>query len=312
MAQARVAGVARAEVGDARAVPFADGSADAVLLLGPLYHLTEADDRVRALEEARRVLVPGGVVAAAGISRFASAIDGVLKGLVRDPEFERIVENDLRDGRHLNPAQHPDWFTTAYFHSSPADLAAEVRAAGFALSTLAAVEGIGAWLPDVDAVARRPRAARTAPAHDRARGNRAEPARREPAPARGRREPRLAAAQLAHLALEAAHAVGEHDDRLLQLGDVLEQVVVGLAELVVQPGLGPPTTPPAHARRGPRSTSSRASSSSIHCCVASSSSVIFKAGPRRDHFFLNAGLEPLGPGGILDVRPITGAHGAER
>ena len=150
VAQARVAGVARAEVGDARAVPFADGSADAVLLLGPLYHLTEADDRVRALEEARRVLVPGGVVAAAGISRFASAIDGVLKGLVRDPEFERIVENDLRDGRHLNPAQHPDWFTTAYFHL-PADLAAEVRAAGFALSTLAAVEGIGAWLPDVDA-----------------------------------------------------------------------------------------------------------------------------------------------------------------
>ena len=43
--QARAAGVARAEVGDARALPFADGSADAVLLLGPLYHLHEADDR---------------------------------------------------------------------------------------------------------------------------------------------------------------------------------------------------------------------------------------------------------------------------
>jgi ubiquinone/menaquinone biosynthesis C-methylase UbiE len=147
--QARAAGVARAHVGDARALPFADGSADAVLLLGPLYHLVEADDRRRALEEARRVLRPGGVVAPAAISRFASATDGLLKGFVRDPEFERIVENDLRDGRHENPTRDPSWFTTAYFHL-PDDLATEVGAAGFELTTLVAIEGIGAWLPDID------------------------------------------------------------------------------------------------------------------------------------------------------------------
>ena len=38
-----------AEVGDARAVPLPDASADAVLLLGPLYHLPERDDRLKAL-----------------------------------------------------------------------------------------------------------------------------------------------------------------------------------------------------------------------------------------------------------------------
>jgi ubiquinone/menaquinone biosynthesis C-methylase UbiE len=147
--QARAAGVARASVGDARELPFADASADAVLLLGPLYHLTEAEDRRRALSEARRVLRPGGVVAAAAISRFASAIDGLAKDLVSDPQFERIVEADLVDGRHINPTRNPGWFTTAYFHL-PDDLADEVRDAGFELTTLAAIEGIGAWLGDVD------------------------------------------------------------------------------------------------------------------------------------------------------------------
>jgi ubiquinone/menaquinone biosynthesis C-methylase UbiE len=147
--QARAAGVTRAEVGDARALPFADESVDAVLLLGPLYHLVDADDRRRALAEARRALRPGGIVAAAAISRFAAAIDGLQKGHLRDPQFEEILERELPDGRHLNPTRNPSWFTTAYFHL-PDELAAEVRAAGFELTTLAAIEGIGQWLPDID------------------------------------------------------------------------------------------------------------------------------------------------------------------
>lgn len=45
--------------GDARALPFTDGAFDAVLVLGPLYHLPDRVDRVTALAEARRVLRPG-------------------------------------------------------------------------------------------------------------------------------------------------------------------------------------------------------------------------------------------------------------
>jgi ubiquinone/menaquinone biosynthesis C-methylase UbiE len=56
--------------GDARDLPAADGSADAVLLLGPLYHLTSREDRLTALREARRVLRPGGTVVAKALSRF--------------------------------------------------------------------------------------------------------------------------------------------------------------------------------------------------------------------------------------------------
>ena len=146
--QARAAGL-RAELGDARALRLADASADAVLLLGPLYHLPEAADRRRALGEARRVLRPGGVIAVAAISRFASTIDGLLKRHLDEPAFEATIERALESGRHTNPMRHPGWFTTAYFHL-PDDLGAEVRDAGFDLAALVAIEGVGAWLPDVD------------------------------------------------------------------------------------------------------------------------------------------------------------------
>src|SRR5687768_17389593 len=79
------AALASAEVGDARELGLEDASADAVLLLGPLYHLTERVDRVRVLAEARRVCRPGGVVIAAAISRFASTLDGIREGYLLDP-----------------------------------------------------------------------------------------------------------------------------------------------------------------------------------------------------------------------------------
>jgi ubiquinone/menaquinone biosynthesis C-methylase UbiE len=44
---------------------------DAVLLFGPLYHLFREGERHQAISEALRVLKPGGVLAAAFITRFA-------------------------------------------------------------------------------------------------------------------------------------------------------------------------------------------------------------------------------------------------
>ena len=48
----------RFEVADARSLPFADGSFDAVLIGGVIHHLDDASAR-RVLEESRRVLAPG-------------------------------------------------------------------------------------------------------------------------------------------------------------------------------------------------------------------------------------------------------------
>jgi ubiquinone/menaquinone biosynthesis C-methylase UbiE len=142
--------LASADVGDARALRLPDASADAVLLLGPLYHLPERAERVQALAEARRVCRAGGVIIAAAISRFASTLDGLRGGYLENPAFADVAAGDLRDGRHRNPTGDPAYFTTAYFHR-PDELAAECGAAGLVHDATLAVEGPAWLLPDLEA-----------------------------------------------------------------------------------------------------------------------------------------------------------------
>jgi SAM-dependent methyltransferase len=136
-------------VGDARELTFNDGVADGVLLLGPLYHLTERADRLRALHEANRVLRPGGVMFAAAISRYASALDGITRDLFADRRFAAIVQQDLEQGQHRNTTDQWDYFTTAYFHR-PEELQDEVVSAGFNCQGVFGLEGPGWILSDFD------------------------------------------------------------------------------------------------------------------------------------------------------------------
>ena len=135
-----------AAVGDARRLDAADASVDVVLLLGPLYHLAEPDDRRAALAEAFRVLRPGGLLAAAAVSRYASLFDGLARGHLFDAEFREIVSTDLASGRHRNPTGREGWWTTAYFHR-PDELRSEIVAAGFAVDEVVGVEGVAPWIP---------------------------------------------------------------------------------------------------------------------------------------------------------------------
>jgi ubiquinone/menaquinone biosynthesis C-methylase UbiE len=136
-------------IGDARSLPQNRESAEVVLVMGPLYHLTEETDRTTALREAFRVLAPHGVVAVAAISRYASAFAGLAGRLSLDPRFVEIRNQDLATGQHRNNTDQRDYFTTAYFHR-PDDLRGELEHAGFGDVQVLGVEGLGGWLSDVD------------------------------------------------------------------------------------------------------------------------------------------------------------------
>jgi SAM-dependent methyltransferase len=129
-----------ASIGAAGALPVTGGVADAVLLLGPLYHLLDRAERVRAWQEAARTVRAGGPVLAATISRYASLFDGFVKGYVTDARFRPLVERALTSGTHRNAAGEPGWFTSAYFHH-PDELAGEVTGAGLRVERVVAIEG---------------------------------------------------------------------------------------------------------------------------------------------------------------------------
>ena len=124
-----------AVVGDARSLDVPDHAVDAVLLLGPLYHLADAEDRRLAIHEARRVLRPGGLLFAQGISRLVGFVDGAVHGQPAD-----LTSADLdivRTGAWINPAEG---FPGGHFHT-PAELRAEIEQGGFVDVTVRGLEG---------------------------------------------------------------------------------------------------------------------------------------------------------------------------
>ena len=137
-----------ARIGDARWLDVPDDSVDAVLLLGPLYHLPDRAGRVLALREARRIVRDGGFVYAAAISRWAARLDEILVQRLHEtrPKLLEVVDQAERTG-WLRPA-HEAAFTCATH--TPADLRSELVEAGLRVESLVSLEGIAFALADLD------------------------------------------------------------------------------------------------------------------------------------------------------------------
>lgn len=142
---ARAKGIDAVE-GDARALDEPDASRDAVLLLGPLYHLPDRADRVRALAEAARV--SRDLVIVAVISRWASMLFGLFSGAIDSPVFTDLLRDDLATGTRRGTQNTLYGFTTCYFHR-PDEIESEVADAGLTLVDLLPVEGMVEFLPDL-------------------------------------------------------------------------------------------------------------------------------------------------------------------
>lgn len=143
----------RAMVGDARELDLPDKSFDMVLLMGPLYHLMNREDRLIALSEARRVLKSSGILIAAGISKFSSAtwalsVYGNGVDFIDDDIYMDMLREEIGRGRHIRPEKYPYILSNAYFHTIDG-LRSEVEDAGFEISESVAVEGCSWITPDI-------------------------------------------------------------------------------------------------------------------------------------------------------------------
>lgn len=137
-----------AAVGDARSLDLGSASVGAVLLLGPLYHLNERSDRLKALAEANRIVQPNGPVFAAAISRWAPRLHGMLVDRVhlKYPVINQLIDEMERTGQM--PPLHDSSFT-GYAHTVE-QLADEVQDAGLEMESLVSVEGLSFALGDLD------------------------------------------------------------------------------------------------------------------------------------------------------------------
>ena len=122
-----------AQVGDAtRLTDISDDSFDVVLCLGPMYHLIR-EDRIRCIEECRRICKPGGTIAMAFISQVgAMAKFGNAWGWdkVLTPEVDHFVLDLGTD----------DASTDIFFYAMPEEISSDAADAGLEVITMAGLD----------------------------------------------------------------------------------------------------------------------------------------------------------------------------
>jgi 2-polyprenyl-3-methyl-5-hydroxy-6-metoxy-1,4-benzoquinol methylase len=108
---------------------------DAVLMMGPLYHLVEKEDRETALEEAYKKLKPGGKIFSTFISRYGIWGD-VMKNIPHYIERQVDLKSVLAKGKDANVA---DFEFRGYFAKAK-ELVPLHKKAGFKKLALAGIE----------------------------------------------------------------------------------------------------------------------------------------------------------------------------
>lgn len=146
-------------VSDARSVPRPDKTADAVLLMGPLYSITEYEERILAIRESRRLLKDDGILFSAALTPYSVLVSRIARYHIEDTEKRRelddpavisIIERALDDGCYINPEKKiASGLGSSHLHTAKA-LREELAMGGFDTTTVHGVMG-GAWLaPNLD------------------------------------------------------------------------------------------------------------------------------------------------------------------
>ncbi|MEX0683863.1 MAG: methyltransferase domain-containing protein [Dehalococcoidia bacterium] len=142
-AKAKEAGANLEAIVEANAIDlsqFADKPFDAVLCMGPMYHLIDENDRQQAARELARVAAPGAPVFVAFLNRLP------MLSQVVDPEFPLVIPQvfDLVDrvfGDGVFISSGRGVFTDSYY-AHPAEIKALLEGAGFQTIDLISSESV--------------------------------------------------------------------------------------------------------------------------------------------------------------------------
>lgn len=143
-----------AMVCDARSIPRPDKSADAILLMGPLYSITEYEERILAIKESCRLLKDGGMLFSAALTPYSVLVsrlavyhenDTKKRKELDDPAVMSMIERALADGCYINPEKKiANGIGSSHLHTAKA-LREELSCGGFDTQAVHGVMG-GAWL----------------------------------------------------------------------------------------------------------------------------------------------------------------------
>lgn len=116
---------------------LADGHFEAVMMMGPLYHLITAEGRLLAINEASRVLKPDGKIFAAFVTRFAPFRDSAAnypEWLFDENEYALEV---LGSGIHYTPKN-----LAPMYLAHPDEIEPLMEKGGFETLEMVGVEGV--------------------------------------------------------------------------------------------------------------------------------------------------------------------------
>jgi SAM-dependent methyltransferase len=146
--------LASSMVCDARMIPRECKTADAILLMGPLYSITDYKERLLALKECYRLLKDDGILFSAAITPYGALIaritayrasDSRKSFELDDPAVLAMMERALSDGCYENPERKLSaGLGSSHMHTAKA-LREELSAVGFKTLSVHGVMG-GAWL----------------------------------------------------------------------------------------------------------------------------------------------------------------------
>jgi len=136
-------------VEDARKLSYADDSADIVLLNGPLYHLPAKEERLQVLQEAKRILKPGGRLLGFTISRFAGLHYALSSGEVFNDDYFDMVCGEIATGLRDNRDLKNKTFIRAWFHVQE-EIEEEFRESGLQVAGSYGVLGPAGNMPGLE------------------------------------------------------------------------------------------------------------------------------------------------------------------